>query len=88
MACLLAVLYNGLFACSALEWLVCLQCFIMACLLAVLYNGLFAYSGSWGPFGGWCNARNLTPCSSCHALFAYKGLICSHYFTSFIIAPK
>ena len=29
----------------------------MACLLAVLYNGLFAYSGSWGPFGGWCNAQ-------------------------------
>ena len=35
MACLLAVLYNGLFTSSA---------FIMACLLAVLYNGLFASS--------------------------------------------
>ena len=29
----------------------------MASLLAVLYNGLFAYSGSWDPFGGWCNAQ-------------------------------
>ena len=23
----------------------------------MLYNGLFACSGSWGPFGGWCNAQ-------------------------------